>query len=163
MRTTSDHVNRDWNRDYCRLVFLDGIQIPDEATRNHAATDYQYKVEKDKTEVFNICGIRIKQGEDGLLQWVLEIFIKKSFKSFFSVYLNNRSILNETIGVRTSVENRSVTLKLNGFHSTASQGATPHLFIRHGERRIHFDGTDFVVRNLGHSASFDKDNNLRIH
>lgn len=40
---------------------------------------------------------------------------------------------------------------------------SPHLFIRHFERRIHFDGAHFIVRNMGHSASFDNQNLLRIH
>lgn len=42
-------------------------------------------------------------------------------------------------------------------------GASPHLFVRMNERRIHFDGTNFVARNMGHSSSFDGANNLRIH
>ncbi|KAG5678373.1 hypothetical protein PVAND_008055 [Polypedilum vanderplanki] len=140
VRTTSEAVIRDWSRDFCKPVFLDDIQIPDEATRNHAATDYHYKVEKDGTETFKICGLRVSQAKDGMLR-----------------------IQNNIIGIRTSVENRSVTMQLNGFHSTASLGKTPHMFIRHNERRVHFDGINFVVRNQGHSASFDEDNLLRIH
>lgn len=31
------------------------------------------------------------------------------------------------------------------------------------ERRMHFDGSQFVVRNAGHSAGFDGENYLRVY
>lgn len=34
---------------------------------------------------------------------------------------------------------------------------------RRGERRMHFDGAEFVVRNSGHSAGFDSNNLLRVY
>lgn len=34
---------------------------------------------------------------------------------------------------------------------------------RRGERRLHFDGTIFVVRNAGHSAGFDEKNQLKVY
>lgn len=42
-------------------------------------------------------------------------------------------------------------------------GASPHLFVRRDERRMHCDGSSFVVRNAGHSAGFDEHNNLRVY
>lgn len=36
-------------------------------------------------------------------------------------------------------------------------------FDRRGERRMHFDGAEFVVRNSGHSAGFDSNNLLRVY
>jgi len=73
------------------------------------------------------------------------------------------SIQSEPFSIRTSVENRNVTLKTPMIHCTASMGTSPHLFVRMNERRVHFDGTNFVARNMGHSSSFDGANNLRIH
>lgn len=70
---------------------------------------------------------------------------------------------NDRFSIRASVENRSVTLKTQRMHCTASLGSSPHLFIRINERRVHFDGINFVVRNMGHSSSFDGGDNLRIH
>lgn len=37
------------------------------------------------------------------------------------------------------------------------------VFLRRGERRMHFDGAEFVVRNSGHSAGFDSNNLLRVY
>ena len=73
------------------------------------------------------------------------------------------SIQSEPFSIRTSVENRNITLKTPLIHCTASMGTSPHLFVRMSERRIHFDGANFVARNMGHSSSFDGSNNLRIH
>lgn len=82
---------------------------------------------------------------------------KINFFTFFSINGNDR------FSIRSSVENGSVTLKTESIHCTASMGNSSHLFIRYNDRRVHFDGSNFVVRNMGHSASFDSQNNLRIH
>lgn len=42
-------------------------------------------------------------------------------------------------------------------------GQSSHLFVRRDERRMHFDGSCFVVRNAGHSSGFDESNNLRVY
>lgn len=34
---------------------------------------------------------------------------------------------------------------------------------RRGERRMHFDGNSFIVRNAGHSAGFDDKNQLKVY
>lgn len=34
---------------------------------------------------------------------------------------------------------------------------------RRGERRMHFDGSSFTVRNAGHSAGFDDHNLLKVY
>lgn len=44
-------------------------------------------------------------------------------------------------------------------HCTAS---AEHMFVRRGDRRMHFDGANFIVRNAGHSAGFDEENSLKI-
>jgi hypothetical protein len=40
---------------------------------------------------------------------------------------------------------------------------TDVFIFRRGERRMHFDGTSFVVRHAGHSAGFDETNRLRVY
>lgn len=35
--------------------------------------------------------------------------------------------------------------------------------LRRGERRMHFDGNSFIVRNAGHSAGFDDKNQLKVY
>lgn len=42
-------------------------------------------------------------------------------------------------------------------------GQSSHMFVRREERRIHFDGSNFVARNAGHSAGFDENNLLRVY
>jgi hypothetical protein len=42
-------------------------------------------------------------------------------------------------------------------------GQTPHLFVKRGERRMHYDGANFIVRNASHSAGFNKENQLTMY
>ncbi|XP_008476727.1 uncharacterized protein LOC103513660 isoform X1 [Diaphorina citri] len=53
----------------------------------------------------------------------------------------------------------SAMLSTPFIHCTAS---AEHMFVRRGDRRMHFDGCNFIVRNAGHSAGFDEANNLKI-
>ena len=83
-------------------------------------------------------------------------------KAYFDNFLHSVACTDH-FSIRTSAENRSVTLATPNMYCTASMSDSPHLFVRHNERRIHFDGANFIVRNMGHSASFDSQNLLRIH
>lgn len=65
--------------------------------------------------------------------------------------------------LRTSPSNGSATITTPFVHTTASLGQTSHLFVRRGERRMHYDGTSFIVRNAGHSAGFDEKNMLKVY
>ena len=49
--------------------------------------------------------------------------------------------------------------------ATASRGEKSHLFLRSGERRLHYTGSTKVlmVRSYGHTAGFDETGNLRIY
>lgn len=90
---------------------------------------------------------------------------------YFSRFVMNIHILvfprvsrpNNRLKIHTSPSNGSARLSTQFIHSTASMGRSSHLFVRFEERRMHFDGTSIVVRNQGHSAGFDEDNNLRIY
>jgi hypothetical protein len=42
-------------------------------------------------------------------------------------------------------------------------GSIPHLFVKRGERRMHYDGTKFIVRNAMHAAGFDERNQLKVY
>ncbi|CAG9799630.1 unnamed protein product [Chironomus riparius] len=139
-RTTSEQVNRDWSHDYCRETYLDGMNLRNIYQTSYAANHYRHRVDDEGTDIFYIFNVRVTQSEDGMVR-----------------------IQSEPFSIRTSVENRNVTLKTPLIHCTASMGTSPHLFVRMNERRVHFDGTNFVARNMGHSSSFDGANNLRIH
>ncbi|XP_033254929.1 uncharacterized protein LOC117194472 [Drosophila miranda] len=65
--------------------------------------------------------------------------------------------------IRTSPGNGSATLTTPGIHCTASLGKTSHLFVRRNEKRMHFDGSCFIVRNAGHSAGFNENNLLIVY
>lgn len=106
------------------------------------ATDVTYWLHEDKSETFELNGFRITQTVDGLVR---------------VTRANNKCI------IRTSPSNGSATITSPLIHCTASLGQTSHLFVRRGERRMHFDGASFVVRNAGHSAGFDEYSRLRVY
>jgi hypothetical protein len=106
------------------------------------AQNSRFWLAEDGSEIFDVNNFRISQTADGLVR------ITRN---------NNKSVL------RTSPSNGSVGLTTNFVHCTASLGQTSHLFVRRGERRMHFDGTSFVVRHAGHSAGFDESNRLRVY
>jgi hypothetical protein len=47
-------------------------------------------------------------------------------------------------------------------YATASLGDESHLFVKSNDRRLHYNGKAFVIRNAGHSAGFDEKGQLRI-
>lgn len=67
-RTTSDQVNRDWSRDYCKEVYLEGMTFRNQIETHFAADHYRYKVEEDGSDVFIICNIRVSQARDGMVR-----------------------------------------------------------------------------------------------
>lgn len=64
--------------------------------------------------------------------------------------------------LRTSASNGTASITTPFLHCTASMGSTSHLFVRRGERRMHYDGSSFIVRNAGHSAGFDEKTQLKV-
>ncbi|XP_062549572.1 uncharacterized protein LOC134214169 [Armigeres subalbatus] len=143
-RTTSDMINIDLNTDYISPVFYNGTRIGTQFYQeaNQIAQSANFWLNDDGTEIFHLNGYRIQQTMDGLVK---------------VARMNNRCNL------RTSPTNGSATITTPYIHCTASMGQTSHLFVRREERRMHFDGTSFVVRNAGHSAGFDEWNRLRVY
>ncbi|CRL06863.1 CLUMA_CG019582, isoform A [Clunio marinus] len=143
-RTTSDPVNKDTRNDYSWQVFIDNCRLGeayyDEA--DVAAKTYHFFTQDDGTQVFDILGFRVSQTHDGMVR------VSRG---------NNR------LKLHTSPSNGSATLSTPQIHCTASLGQSSHLFVRRDERRMHFDGSAFVVRNAGHSSGFDENNNLRVY
>ncbi|KFB36571.1 hypothetical protein ZHAS_00003761 [Anopheles sinensis] len=108
----------------------------------HLQRHASYHITGDGGLVYQIHGYRITQGNDGQVK-----------------------LVNTTkqCSIRTSPSNGSATVTTPSIHCTASLGATSHLFVRCEEKRMHFDGAAFVVRNAGHSAGFDEINRLRVY
>uniref|UniRef100_A0A182SN98 Uncharacterized protein n=1 Tax=Anopheles maculatus TaxID=74869 RepID=A0A182SN98_9DIPT len=143
-RTTSDMISMDMEADYVNQVFFNGV-IP--AAHNYIdqwqiIQNSSYQLGQEGSLQFQVNGFRITQGGDGLV---------KIYRS------NNRC------SIRTSPTNGCATVTTNSIHCTASLGTSSHLFVRREERRMHFDGATFIVRNAGHSAGFDELDRLRVY
>nr|CAD7575302.1 unnamed protein product [Timema californicum] len=102
----------------------------------------QYWLSDEGIENWIINNVRVSQTPDGLVR----------------VARNSNKYL-----MRTSPTNGTASLTTPFLHCTASLGQTSHLFVRRGERRMHFDCTSFIVRNAGHSAGFDEKNQLKVY
>ncbi|XP_050073120.1 uncharacterized protein LOC126561215 [Anopheles maculipalpis] len=143
-RTTSDMISMDMEADYVNQVFFNGV-VP--AAHNYIdqwqiIQNSSYQLGQEGSLQFQVNGFRITQGGDGLV---------KIYRS------NNRC------SIRTSPTNGCATVTTNSIHCTASLGTSSHLFVRREERRMHFDGATFIVRNAGHSAGFDELDRLRVY
>ncbi|XP_077301925.1 uncharacterized protein LOC143922535 [Arctopsyche grandis] len=57
----------------------------------------------------------------------------------------------------------TVSIKNQQFQCTASLNSNGHLFVRRGDRRMHYDGIFFIVRNGGQSAAIDPNNQLTLY
>ncbi|XP_035792946.1 uncharacterized protein LOC118467052 [Anopheles albimanus] len=143
-RTTSDMLNMDLDTDYVQQVFYNGIVCGTQqlAALGQVCQSSSFQLGDDSSIQYHVNGFRISQSGDGLV---------KIYRS------NNRCT------IRTSPLNGCATLTTPLLHCTASLGATSHLFVRREERRMHFDGATFIVRNAGHSAGFDEHNQLRVY
>ncbi|KAH8258429.1 hypothetical protein KR038_011426 [Drosophila bunnanda] len=141
-RTTTDTFT-DLTKDYTLAVFYDDSRhgpsfVPD---AHEVIANSSYNCAEDGTEVYDINGFRITQAADGLVK------VTRQHKCL----------------IRTSPGNGSATLTTPGIHCTASLGKTSHLFVRRNEKRMHFDGSCFIVRNAGHSAGFNENNLLIVY
>ncbi|XP_052873853.1 uncharacterized protein LOC128279174 [Anopheles cruzii] len=143
-RTTCDMLNMDLETDYVNQVFYNGIVCgPQVLPSLHPVVQGASFTLGDEGQItYELNGFRIIQSGDGLVK----------------VYRPSHRCV-----IRTSPTNGCATVTTNLVHCTASLGATSHLFVRREERRMHFDGATFIVRNAGHSAGFDEFNRLRVY
>uniref|UniRef100_A0A1B6MG25 Uncharacterized protein n=1 Tax=Graphocephala atropunctata TaxID=36148 RepID=A0A1B6MG25_9HEMI len=142
-RTTTDSFS-DMSQDFSLSVFYNesrhGVGFQQEAM--HLLQNAQYFMDEKKVQNWIINNVRISQTPDGLLR------IARNSNKY---------------QLRTSPSNGSATITTPFVHTTASLGQTSHLFVRRGERRMHYDGSSFIVRNAGHSAGFDDKNMLKVY
>ncbi|XP_033252217.1 uncharacterized protein LOC117191469 [Drosophila miranda] len=141
--TTTDTFT-DLTKDYTLAVFYDDSRHgPSYMAEAHdVIANSAYICTEDGTEIYDINGFRITQAADGLVK---------------VTRVDNKCL------IRTSPGNGSATLTTPGIHCTASLGKTSHLFVRRNEKRMHFDGSCFIVRNAGHSAGFNENNLLIVY
>ncbi|XP_014607189.1 PREDICTED: uncharacterized protein LOC106788445 [Polistes canadensis] len=142
-RTTTDSFS-DMSQDFSLSVFYSGSRhgssCLQEAVTALGAT--QYWMTDEGVENWIINNVRISQTPDGLVR------IARNSNKY---------------QLRTSPSNGTASLTTPFLHCTASLGQTSHLFVRRGERRMHYDGTSFIVRNAGHSAGFDDNDQLKVY
>ncbi|XP_043493296.1 uncharacterized protein LOC122518422 [Polistes fuscatus] len=142
-RTTTDSF-LDMSQDFSLSVFYSGSRhgstcLQEAATILGAS---QYWITDEGIENWIINNVRISQTPDGLVR------IGRNSNKY---------------QLRTSPSNGTASLTTPFLHCTASLGQTSHLFVRRGERRMHYDGTSFIVRNAGHSAGFDDNDQLKVY
>ncbi|BES92068.1 Hypothetical protein NTJ_04876 [Nesidiocoris tenuis] len=141
-RTTTDNFS-DLTQDFSLQVYYSesrhGAAFISEAIEAIQAA--QYWVTDDGIENWIVNNVRISQAPDGLVR------VARNSNKYH---------------LRTSAANGTATLTTPFLHCTASMGSTSHLFVRRGERRMHYDGSSFIVRNAGHSAGFDEKNQLKV-
>ncbi|KAJ8985185.1 hypothetical protein NQ317_018214 [Molorchus minor] len=97
--------------------------------------------------------------EDGTTNWIINnVRISQTADGLVRVGRNSNKY-----SLRTSPTNGSASVSSPYMHCTGSMGQTRHLFVRRGERRMHYDGSTFIVRNAGHSAGFDEKHQLKVY
>ena len=72
------------------------------------------------------------------------------------------SFSREQFTLKSSPGNGKAFFRSSFFYATASVGAQEHVYVRCRERRLHFDGHSFVVRNRRQSGGFDEEGKLRL-
>ncbi|KAH0547097.1 uncharacterized protein LOC123269848 isoform X1 [Cotesia glomerata] len=142
-RTTTDSFS-DMSQDFSLGVFYAESRHGPVCLQEAAAalSAAQYWVTDEGVENWIINNVRVSQTPDGLVR------IARNSNKY---------------QMRTSPSNGTASLTTPFMHCTASLGQTSHLFVRRGERRMHYDGTSFIVRNAGHSAGFDDNNQLKVY
>jgi len=100
---------------------------------------------RDEEDYWIIGGINVRQTRDGLVTV-------------------ERQQEGDNILIKTSPNNGKVRFDSRMVQVTASLGQGSHMFLRSGDRRLHYCGQSavFTVRNAGHSAGFDEEGVLRI-
>jgi len=114
----------------------------DKCVRDLEAAQY-WRTPDNELDCWTINDVSVKQTTDGLVTV-------------------ERRHGNELFSLRTSPSNGKVRLASSFVYLTASMGEEAHVFVKSNERRIHYNGAAFVVRNAGHSAGFDETGLLRI-
>ncbi|KAF7996122.1 hypothetical protein HCN44_010378 [Aphidius gifuensis] len=142
-RTTTDSFS-DMNQDFSLSVFSA------ESRQRHF--DYH--------EALTVLeGAQYWQSDEGIENWVINnVRISQTPDGLVKIARSNNKYQ-----LRTSASHGTATVTTPFLHCTASLGQTSHLFVRRGERRMHYDGSSFIVRNAGHSAGFDNNNQLKVY
>ncbi|XP_046388012.1 uncharacterized protein LOC124157381 isoform X2 [Ischnura elegans] len=143
-RTTTDTFSNLSCVDFSLPVFYDATERGSHSRQAAMAAlqDSHYWISEDGIQNWVACNVRISLTPDGLVR-----VARNSNKYQLKV--------SETSG--------TASLTTPYLHCTASLGKTSHLFVRRGERRMHYDGATFIVRNAGHSAGFDDKNQLKVY
>jgi len=101
---------------------------------------------------------------DNIDCWVIgPVFIQQ--KEDGLVIVEKETQHGNKVVIKSSPSNGKIKYETSNLQMTASMGKESHLFLRSGDRRLHYNGETmvFAVRNAGHSAGFDERGSLRIY
>ncbi|TRY61560.1 hypothetical protein TCAL_04192 [Tigriopus californicus] len=132
---------------------------------NGVLTRSWYASFQSKPDVVNDCLVALNksrhwvddEGNDFLK--INGVLIKQTRDGYVSVERKNGL---EVFDLRTSPNNGTVRFQSSFLYVTGSMGKEAHVFVKSKERRIHYNGASFVVRNGGHSAGFNEFGVLKI-
>lgn len=149
VRSTTDSFHNLYSENIADSIFSKSCQLYtnsycstiEKSIRDLEKADY-WRTDAD-LDCWMINNINIKQTPDGL------------------VTVERKHGL-ELFTLKTSPSNGKARLQSSFLYLTASMGEESHIFVKSNDRRIHYNGQAFVVRNAGHSAGFDDKGQLRI-
>ncbi|XP_028130276.1 uncharacterized protein LOC114326201 isoform X1 [Diabrotica virgifera virgifera] len=152
-RTTTDTFN-DLTHDFTLNIFYEDSPYSYLDTPNTTHTTHLVNEAMNVLQATN-CWMT----EDGTTNWIINnVRISQTADGLVRVGRNSNKF-----SLRTSPTNGSASVSSPYMHCTGSMGQTRHLFVRRGERRMHYDGSTFIVRNAGHSAGFDEKHQLKVY
>ncbi|XP_057664781.1 uncharacterized protein LOC130899065 isoform X1 [Diorhabda carinulata] len=152
-RTTTDTFN-DLTHDFTLNIFYEGSPY---TYLDNPSTTHTTHLVNEAMSVLQ--GTNCWMTEDGTTNWIINnVRISQTADGLVRVGRNSNKF-----SLRTSPTNGSASVSSPYMHCTGSMGQTRHLFVRRGERRMHYDGSTFIVRNAGHSAGFDEKHQLKVY
>jgi len=104
----------------------------------------------------------IQHWRDGEDHWHLPgLSVSQTLDGLVSVTKEQQG---ERVTLKVSPNNGKVKVVSRSLLATASLGQDSHMFLRDGDRRLHYSAQSsvFTVRNAGHSAGFDEEGVLNI-
>ncbi|XP_040565763.1 uncharacterized protein fest [Lepeophtheirus salmonis] len=97
---------------------------------------------------------------DGLNCWGINgVLIRQTSDGLTTVERQHGA---EKFVLKTSPNNGKARLESSFLYVTASLGEEAHIFIKSEDRRLHYNGNSFQIRNGGHAAGFNESGSLRI-
>lgn len=99
--------------------------------------------------------VKFWKNKDGTENWVLNGFRVTKEKS--GCIRVARDLLQYKFRLD---RNGTCSLSTPNIHCTAALGG--HIYAKSGDKKIHYDGQNFIVKNGSHSGGFDRNTQLKL-